>query len=119
MPWLGVADTNVTPAGNRSVTCTPVAAAGPPLVRVTVKVIWSPTLGVASLTVLVRARSACCGSTSAVSVLLPVLGSNWSASVMVAVLVPKPALATVAVIASVAGVAAVTVPTVQTPVTLS
>ena len=35
-------------------TCTPVAASGPLLVRVTVKVIVSPTLGVALLTVLVE-----------------------------------------------------------------
>ena len=52
MPWLGVADTKVSPAGNRSVTCTPVAASGPLLVSVTVKVMVSPTLGVGSLTVL-------------------------------------------------------------------
>ena len=31
LPWLGVADTKLTPAGNRSVTCTPVAASGPAL----------------------------------------------------------------------------------------
>ena len=51
MPWLGLADTKVSPAGSRSVTCTPVAASGPLLVSVTVKVIWSPTLGVGLLTV--------------------------------------------------------------------
>ena len=49
-----------------------------------VKVIWSPTLGVASLTVLVTSRSACWGVSVALAVLLPVFGSNWSASLMVA-----------------------------------
>ena len=93
----GRADTKVSPAGSRSVTCTPVAASGPLLVRVTVKVIWSPTLGVASLTVLVTARSACWGVSVALAVLLPVFGSNWSASLMVAVLVCAAGLTTVAV----------------------
>src|SRR6185312_9912065 len=58
VPWLGFALTKFSPAGNRSVTCTPVASDGPLLVRVTVKVMVSPTLGVASLTDLVTARSA-------------------------------------------------------------
>ena len=59
MPWLGVADTKVSPAGSRSFTATLVAESGPRLLtRVTVKVIWSPTFGVASLTVFARARSA-------------------------------------------------------------
>ena len=47
----------------------------------------SPTFGVGSLTVLVNARSACWGVTVAEAVLLAVLGSNWSASLIVAVLV--------------------------------
>ena len=38
------------------------------------KVIVSPTLGVASLTVLVSARSACCGVSVALALLLPVFG---------------------------------------------
>ena len=57
---------------------TVVAASGPLLVRVTVKVTVSPTLGVALLTVLVRARSACCGVSVALALLLPLVGSNWS-----------------------------------------
>jgi hypothetical protein len=36
VPWLGVADTKVSPAGSRSCTVTPVAGSGPWLVRVTV-----------------------------------------------------------------------------------
>ena len=63
------------------------AASGPVLVRVTVKVIVSPTLGVGLLTVLVSARSACCGVSVALAVLLPVSGSNWSQALIVAVLV--------------------------------
>ena len=95
------------------------AASGPLLVSVTVKVIVSPTLGVASLTVLVSARSACWGVSVALAVLLPVFGSNWSASLMVAVLVCAAGLTTVAVMVSVCGAPGPTVPTVQTPVTLS
>ena len=38
VPWLGVADTNVNPAGNTSVTWIPVASSGPPFVNVTVNV---------------------------------------------------------------------------------
>src|SRR5262249_4647271 len=46
-PWLGVADRKVKPPGSRSETRTPVAASGPALVRVTVKVTVSPTFGLA------------------------------------------------------------------------
>ena len=59
VPWLGFELTRLSPAGSRSVTWTPVPLAGPLSVRVTVKVIVSPTLGVGLLTVLTRARSAC------------------------------------------------------------
>src|SRR5262249_47156559 len=61
VPRLGVAETKVRPPGSRSVTATSVAASGPALVRVIVKVMVSPTLGRALLTDLARARSACCG----------------------------------------------------------
>jgi hypothetical protein len=36
VPWVGVADTNVTPAGSVSVRVTPVAVLGPALLTVTV-----------------------------------------------------------------------------------
>ena len=88
------------------------------LVSVTVKVIVSPTLGVASLTVLVDARSACCGVSVALAVLLPVFGSNWSAWVMVPVLVCEVALTTVAVISSVGAPPELTAPTSHSPVLL-
>ena len=84
-------------------TRTPVASSGPLLVSVTVKVIWSPTLGVASLTVFVTARSACCGVSVALAVLLAVFGSNWSAALTVAVLVWASGLSTVARIVKVCG----------------
>src|SRR5437763_807563 len=61
VPWLGLAVTKVNPAGSRSFTVTLVAESGPLLVRVIVKVMGSPTLGVLSLTVLASARSAFCG----------------------------------------------------------
>src|SRR5262245_43408616 len=76
VPWLAVAETKVTPAGNWSVRVTPVAASGPVFRRVIVKVIWSPTLGVGLLTAFVTARSACCGVSVAVAVLFPANGSN-------------------------------------------
>src|SRR6516165_9722121 len=78
----------------------------------------SPTLGVGSLTVLAMARSACCGVAVTPALLLPGLGSNWSAWVMVAVFVSGPGLATVAWMVSVSGVAAGTVPTSHRPVVL-
>jgi len=36
VPWVGVADTKITPAGNVSVRVTPVAALGPALLTLTV-----------------------------------------------------------------------------------
>src|SRR5262245_58352362 len=77
------ADTNVRPAGSRSLTSVPVAGSGPRLRSVRVNVIVSPTFGVALATVLVMDRSASGGLTSAADSLLLVFGSNWSASVMV------------------------------------
>src|SRR5262249_32673456 len=47
----------------------------------------SPTFGAGSLTALVSTRSATSGSMPAEAVLFAVFGSNWSASVMVTVLV--------------------------------
>src|SRR3954462_5737835 len=72
-PWLGVAVTKRSPLGSRSAIATLVAASGPLLLSVTVKVTVSPTLGVASLTDLLNARSACCGVSVALAVLLPAL----------------------------------------------
>jgi hypothetical protein len=110
-----LADTKLTPAGSRSVTCTPVASSGPGLNSPTVKMIWSSTLGVASLTVLVTARSACWGVSVTLAVLLAVFGSNWSAALMVPVLVCAAGLSTVAVMLSVCATAELTAPTFQTP----
>src|SRR5436305_1548165 len=96
-----------------------VAAFGPTLLTVTVKVTVSPTLGVGSLTDLVTARSACWGMSVALEVLLAVFGSNWSAPPTAAVLVWAAGLATRARSVSVAEAAALTVPTVHRPVVLS
>ncbi len=115
VPWLVVSDTNVRPEGRRSVTWAPVAGSGPLLPRETVKVTVSPTLGVGLSTVLASARSACCGVRVAVAVLLEVLGSNWSAWLIVAVFVRALGLVTVARIASVTGDPTPTVPTLQRP----
>src|SRR6516165_7944546 len=99
-----MADTKVNPAGKASLTLTFVAASGPLLLRVTVKITVSPTLGVASFTVLVNARSACCGVTVTLAWLLVEFGSNWSEWLIVAVFVSAFGLATVAMMVSVWGV---------------
>ena len=80
----------------------------------------SPTFGVASLTCLSTAKSAYCGVSVTVSVLLSGLGS-YSLPDTVAVLVtgagaPLNGLSTVAVITRTGKSAVVTVPIVQTPV---
>src|SRR5262249_35016341 len=86
-PRGGAAATDPRGRGSRARTATLVAASGPALLRVTVKVMVSPTLGVALLTALARARSACCGVSVALAVLFVVSGSNWSAWLTTAVLV--------------------------------
>ena len=82
----------------------------------TVKVMTSPTSGVASLTDFVRRRSACWGVSVALAVLLAVLGSSWSLSLIVAVLVCAAGLTTVAVRVRVAVPPPATAPTTHTPV---
>ena len=82
--------------------------------------IVSPTFGVASLTCLSTAKSAYCGVSVTVSVLLSGLGS-YSLPLTVAVLVtaagvPLTGLSTVAVMMRTGKSDVVTVPTVQTPV---
>jgi hypothetical protein len=64
------------------------------------------------------ARSATCGVSTTLAVLLAVLGSNWSAWLTVAVLVKGLGLSTRAWICRVGEVPAATVPTVQRPVRL-
>src|SRR5262245_15472345 len=76
VPWLGVADTNVKPAGSRSLSSTLVAAFGPSSRTVPVNVIVSPTFGCASLTVCVIVRSARWGVIVALAVLFAGFGSN-------------------------------------------
>src|SRR5687767_12215561 len=115
MPCDGLADTKVRPGGSRSATRTPVASSGPALLTVIVKLIWSPTLGVASLTVFATDRSACCGVSVALAVLLAEFGSNWSAKSIVAVLVWARALFTVARILRVAGLPGLTTLTDHSP----
>jgi hypothetical protein len=75
-----------------------------------VNVIVSPTFGVASPTVFVSARSACCGVSVAPALLFPVLGSNWSECEIDAVFVWALGETTVAVSCSVCGVLVVNVP---------
>jgi hypothetical protein len=76
VPWLGVADTNETPAGSKSCTVTVVAAAGPLSISFTVYVIVCPTVAVGLLTFFNSIRSACCTLVAVVSLLLLVFGSN-------------------------------------------
>src|SRR5262245_15425752 len=70
-PWLGVAVTNVSPAGRRSVTVTPVAVDGPVFVNVIVNVTLFPMIGIVALAFFARARLACCGVSVTVAELLP------------------------------------------------
>src|SRR5437588_302259 len=94
VPWLVVADRNVRPAGIWSCTVTLVAVSGPVSLSVMVQVMVSPTLGVELLTALVRARSACCGVSVTLALLLAEFGSYWSARVIDALLVWALALLT-------------------------
>nr|WP_235857704.1 hypothetical protein [Paenibacillus albiflavus] len=96
--------------GSKSLTSTPVALSGPLFVTVTVKVIVSPTFGIALSTVFVMERSACWGVTVADDVLLPVFGLD-----IVAVFVCAFAESTLAWSSRDAVEAALTVPTVQSP----
>ena len=76
VPWPAVAETKVRPAGNRSVTWTPVALLGPLLVAVTVKATFWPAIGEALLTVFVIAMSALLTTVvGSDAVSLPVLAS--------------------------------------------
>src|SRR5262249_58836736 len=81
-----------------------------------VKVIVSPTFGLELLTALVNTRSATCGVTVALAVLLPVTGSNWSAAETVDVLVAAAWPVTVALRTRVALAPTARVPTAHTPV---
>src|SRR5262245_8849829 len=104
------------PGGNRSLTRTLVAPDGPALARVMVNVTKSPTLGRVLLTVLVSRRSACCGVSAEVALLLSGLGSNWSAWLMEAVFVCGFALTTRTVRVNIWVAPTATVPTSQVPV---
>src|SRR5262249_37811458 len=115
-PRPGTADTNWSPAGSKSVTATPVAASGPLLGSVTVNVTVSPTLGVGFLTDFLSARSACCGFSVALPLLLVGTGSNWSLWARVAVLVSGPGLSTRAVSVSVCAADGSIAPTSHSPV---
>src|ERR1700712_466121 len=57
-PWLGSAETRVTPAGSPSESITPVASEGPPFVTVRVYVSVCPTSTGCGLATRLRARSA-------------------------------------------------------------
>jgi hypothetical protein len=116
VPWLGVAETNVTPVGTASVKVTPVAGDGPLLVtiRVYVRLLPIPTgLGEA---VLVTARSAEDVAVTLVeAVLFAVLGSN-SFNVTVAVFVDVPGAVAVTIILTVAVAALASEPRLQVTV---
>src|ERR1700687_4780919 len=117
VPTLGAADTKVRPAGNTSVTTTPVAALGPLLVAVTVKTTLVPKSGGTFETVLVVAMSADCPVTVAEAELLPATGSTWSSALFVAVFVSGDVLLSVATMVSVALTPLASAPMVQTPAT--
>src|SRR5262245_54380893 len=111
-----MANTSVSPVGSWSVSLNAEAVSGPLFVTRTVKMMTSPTFGVGLLTVLVTDRSACCGASLTVAVLLLGSGSNWSARPTVAVLLLGFGLVTVAAISKVCGVPGLTVPATHRPV---
>src|SRR5207253_10997447 len=110
--------TRLRPAGKRSLTWTLVAVLGPLSLSVIVKVTVSPTFGVGLSTLFSTARSACCGVSVALLLLLPALGSNWSARLIAAVFICALGLTTVALNVSVRADSVSTVPTVHTPLPL-
>ena len=67
LPSLLIAAMSEYPLGTTSSTATLVASFGPSLITSTVNVITSPTLGVASLTVLIKLKSATCGVVGSLS----------------------------------------------------
>ena len=98
-------------------TCTPVAASGPLLTAVTVKVTFWPTLGVALSTVLLMATSAAAfGVTVTDAELFAFTRSGRSLAVKVTVFVRAAFVVTVAVTWSVGAAPAATDPTFQRPV---
>ena len=83
VPVDGVELTKVYPAGSWSVTDTPVAALGPALLAVSVKVTLLPTFGVAVLAVLVIPTLDCgTGTGVLVAVLLAGVGSVSLAAIV-------------------------------------
>src|SRR5439155_918343 len=90
VPWLGVAETKVTPAGKVSVSVTPVAVLGPPLATVTTYVMVCPARTGSGESVLVTARS-----TAALTVVLcmvvllaGLVSASFAVAVAVFVIVP-------------------------------
>jgi hypothetical protein len=111
LPWLGVADTYVTPAGNGSLTLTPVALFGPKLVTVIVYVRFWPTNTGSGESVLLSDRSADKPLTVVVVVAL-LLPDTGSATLLVtlAVLLNVPPAVGVTTIVTVALAALARVP---------
>ena len=126
VPVAVVAVPNESPALSVSVTSIAVASSGPSLVRVTVKVTVSPTLGAGSSTVLVSDRSAAGATVSTasswsswVASLSPGVesGSPWSEAATCATFVIVPLAVTVATMSMLATPPSRSVPTVQVPAT--
>jgi hypothetical protein len=90
VPWVAVADTNVTPLGRVSVRVTPVAPLGPALLTLTVYVSVPATITGSGLSALVTETSAeAVTVVVALALLFALLGSAWVA-VTVALLVMTP-----------------------------
>src|SRR5579871_6280520 len=116
VPAAGIAETNCSPAGNRSATCTPVASDGPALPATMLNVTLAPTCGVAVSTDLNTDRSAAAlAVTVAVAELLAGLGSGC-APLACAVLLRLPACVALATSVKVTLAPFGSVPIVQTPV---
>ena len=114
-PTVGVAETNVSPAGSASVTVAAVAVSGPVLVTPTLNVTFAPSVGVLMSTLLVITRSASGTSTVTVSVSLAATGSRV-VDVTDAVLATAVCVVTCATIARVSVAPLARVPMFHTPV---
>jgi hypothetical protein len=103
VPWLGVTDTNVTPAGNVSVKLTPVAVLGPALLTLTVYVsVLAATTGSGESVLVTLTSAEAVTVVVALALLFALLGSDSLAVTVAVLVIVPPALGAVTVIVTVA-----------------
>jgi hypothetical protein len=103
VPWVGVADTNTTPAGKVSVRVTPLAPLGPALLTPTVYVSVPDTITGSGLSALVTETSAeAVTVVVALALLFTLLGSAWVAVTLALLVIVPPEAGAVTAIVTVA-----------------